>query len=305
MPTDACWRRGLLPSILAAVSATARAQEPAADPSPQATAAPAAPAPLTRQDYQDRAAALRERAPHGFAIVIEPPFVVVGEGDEPTVRAHAEGTVRWAVRLLRADFFARDPERILDIWLFADDQSYRKHARMLFGDVPTTPFGYYSSRHGALIMNIGTGGGTLVHEIVHPFVSANCPGCPAWLNEGLGSLFEQSRERNGHIEGLVNWRLEGLQQAIRERRGIAIADLVRSDDATFYGPRVGLHYATARYLLLWLQQRGALRPFWRDYLAGRDTDPSGKAALLEALGVDDLAAFQRDWETWVLGLRRT
>ena len=35
-------------------------------------------------------------------------------------------------------------------------------------------------------MNISTGGGTLVHEIVHPFIEANFPACPPWLNEGLG-----------------------------------------------------------------------------------------------------------------------
>ena len=50
-------------------------------------------------------------------------------------------------------------------------------------------------------MNISTGGGTLVHEIVHPFVAANFPNCPAWFNEGLGSLYEQSGEVNGAIHG--------------------------------------------------------------------------------------------------------
>jgi len=28
----------------------------------------------------------------------------------------------------------------------------------------------------------------LVHEIVHPFMRANFPECPAWFNEGLASL---------------------------------------------------------------------------------------------------------------------
>ena len=48
-------------------------------------------------------------------------------------------------------------------------------------------------------MNISTGGGTLVHEIVHPFIQSNFPNCPSWFNEGLGSLYEQCRERNGKI----------------------------------------------------------------------------------------------------------
>src|SRR5439155_20457213 len=134
--------------------------------------------------------------------------------------------------------------------------SSRKHARQLFGDEPSTPYGYFSAPHGALIMNIATGGGTLVHEIVHPFVGANCPGCPAWLDEGLGSLFEQSRERDGHIEGMVNWRLDGLQRAIREHGTIPIERLVGTTPAQFYGEGSGLHYAKARYLVYWLQQPG-------------------------------------------------
>ena len=49
------------------------------------------------------------------------------------------------------------------------------HALELFGDEPETPYGYFSAEHQALIMNIATGGGTLVHEIVHPFMEANVP----------------------------------------------------------------------------------------------------------------------------------
>jgi len=56
-----------------------------------------------------------------------------------------------------------------------DAASYEKNTLLLFKEKPSTPYGYYSSTHKALIMNIATGGGTLVHEIVHPFVEANFP----------------------------------------------------------------------------------------------------------------------------------
>jgi hypothetical protein len=230
--------------------------------------------------------------------------VVACEGDEKTARRHCEQTVRWAVHLLQQDFFDKPPGRVLEIWLFQGDRSYRAHAKELFGDDPSTPFGYYSSAHGALIMNIATGGGTLVHEIVHPFVEANAPDCPAWINEGLGSLFEQSRERGGHIEGMVNWRLDGLQQAIRDKRTVPIDKLVATTPAQFYGDDSGVHYAMARYLMFWLQEHGALRAFWRDWLATRKDDPNGLRALRKALGAADLAAFQKDWERWALALKR-
>src|ERR1051325_4037206 len=107
-------------------------------------------------------------------------------GDEAAamVNRRATRSVRWAVARLKKDFFPRDPEEIIDIWLFRDRQSYTNHTWQLFRETPSSPFGYYSEEKHALFMNIQTGGGTLVHEIVHPFVHANFPQCPAWFNEG-------------------------------------------------------------------------------------------------------------------------
>ena len=43
------------------------------------------------------------------------------------VQQHAETTVKWAVDRLKQDFFTKDPNEILDIWLFKNEASYRKH----------------------------------------------------------------------------------------------------------------------------------------------------------------------------------
>jgi hypothetical protein len=152
-------------------------------------------------------------------------------------------------------------------------------------------------------MNIATGGGTLVHEMVHAYVEANFPDCPAWFNEGLGSLFEQSAERDGHIVGLTNWRLAGLQHAIRHGSAPSLPDLVSTTSAEFYDDDRGTHYAAARYLLYYLQERGLLREFYRDFSAHRDADPTGSATLVRVLGNPDMAAFQQRWEQSVLALR--
>jgi hypothetical protein len=257
---------------------------------------------FSAEDYAQHVTKLRERLPRGFTVAIEPPFVVIGDEAPEVVKKRAAGTVRWAVEKLKKDFFARDPGLILDIWLFKDRVSYERNVLALFGDRPSTPFGYYSRHHRALIMNIATGGGTLVHELVHPFMEANVPDCPAWLNEGLGSLYEQSSEREGHIVGLTNWRLEGLQEAIRARDVPAIRELARMSDAEFYGRGSGTHYAAARYLLYDLQQRGRLIPFFREYLANRTRDPSGYDTLERVLGRPDMRAFEKAWHARVLGL---
>jgi len=246
---------------------------------------------------------LRKRLPKGLSVVVESPFVVVGDEDEASIRGRAQRTVRWAVDRLKAAYFSRDPERIIDIYLFSGARSYNRHAEQLFGERPDTPYGYYSPRHRAMVMNIATGGGTLVHEIVHPFVEANFPKCPAWFNEGLGSLYEQSADRDGHIVGLTNWRLHGLQSAIGRGALPSFAELTSTNDQDFYRRDPGTHYAQSRYLLFHLQEEGRLEEYYRRFHVARHEDPSGYRTLVQVLDTRDMKAFQKHWEDWVMTLR--
>jgi len=258
---------------------------------------------FTDADYARHVEQLKKKLPsREFEVVVEKPFVVVGDGGRAAVEENARGTVRWAVTLLKKDYFTKDPKEILDIWLFKDSASYNKHATDLFGSKPTTPYGYYSSAHKALVMNIETGGGTLVHEIVHPFVEANFPDCPPWLNEGLGSLYEQSGEQDGHIRGYTNWRLPGLQRAIRRGGLTPFRQLLAMDGRAFYDDDRGTNYAQARYLCYYLQERGLLTRFYREFHSNRAADPTGFETLKKVLGETDMDAFQRRWEQFVLGL---
>ena len=250
-------------------------------------------------------ARMKRKLPSGeFAIVIQKPFVVIGDEPKRTVQQHAETTVKWAVDRLKQDFFTNDPNEILDIWLFKDEASYRKHTRLLFGDSPETPYGYYSPAHKALIMNISTGGGTLVHEIVHPFMEANFPACPPWLNEGLGSLYEQCGEEDGHIYGYTNWRLPGLQKAIKSKQVPSFKTLTAMDTSAFYNDDRGTNYAQSRYLCYYLQEKGLLVKFYREFVAKQKTDPTGFQSLRKILAEQDMDEFKIKWEKFVMGLRQ-
>jgi hypothetical protein len=258
---------------------------------------------FTPSDFVQHVMKLRQRLPPEYTVVVEPPFVVVGNGPAADVRRYASETVGWAVRRLRQDFFPRHPKRILDVWLLRDDKSYRKVALRLTGEEPDTPYGFYSSEHDVLVMNIATGGGTLVHEIVHPFMEANCPTCPAWFNEGLGSLYEHCTERRGHIVGLPNWRLARLQESIRAHSLLSMRELTRLTGSAFYAGRSDLHYAQARYLLYALQQKGLLLAYYQALVANLKSDPTGYAALVQVLGAEDVARFQRRFEADMLSLQ--
>jgi hypothetical protein len=259
---------------------------------------------FTKADFAEHVEHLRKKIPSkDFTVVVTPPFVVIGDEEPEMVRRRAENTVQWAVEKLKKAYFPQDPRQILDIWLFKDKHSYETNCKRLFGKKPDTPFGYFSQQDGALVMNISTGGGTLVHEIVHPFVAANFPDCPAWFNEGMGSLYEQSGELDGEIHGYPNWRLPRLQQAIRKGNLTSFQTLCHTTDTEFYEKDRGTNYAQARYLCYYLQQKGLLTTYYHRFLANRKDDPSGYKTLKAVLKRDDMDAFQEQWEAFVLKLK--
>ncbi|MEM7230558.1 MAG: C39 family peptidase [Planctomycetota bacterium] len=254
-------------------------------------------------DFAQHVMKLKKRLGKRFTVLVEKPFVVIGDQSPSEVKRWSKRTVRWATDRLKELYFDRDPREILDVYLFRDKKSYRYHTKKFFNDNPGTPYGYYSPTHKALIMDISTGGGTLVHEIVHPFVEANFPRCPSWFNEGLGSLYEQSGERGGRIRGLVNWRLRGLQNAIRAGTVPSFQTLTATTTREFYDEDPGSNYGQARYLCYYLQEKGLLTKYYKRFVARREKDPTGYQTLKEVLGVKDMKAFQKKWEAFVLKLR--
>ena len=254
------------------------------------------------QQLEERAASLRQQhGDDGFTFVVEPRFVVGGDEDADTVRGRAEGTVGWAVRMLNESYFERDPKHVIVVWLFKDKTSYRKHCRAFWNEDPHTPYGYYSPSDRVLVMNIASGSGTLVHEIVHPFMEANFPACPAWFNEGLASLYEQCTEEDGRIHGLPNWRLAGLKDRIEAGTLPSFADLTSMSNAAFYSSSHG--YAQARYLCYDLQEQGLLREFFRRFVAEHDRDRTGYATLLSVLGDPEMADWEMGWRRRTMTLQ--
>jgi len=258
---------------------------------------------LTGADYAQHLMKLAERLPgKEFHVVLASPFVVIGDESAETLRRRAKRTVQWATDMLKQDYFKKDPAEILEIWLFKDKASYERHAAALFRAKPGTPFGYFSHTDRALVMNIATGGGTLVHEMVHAFMEPNFPTCPAWFNEGLASLYEQCGAEDGHIHGYTNWRLAGLQKAIRGGRVPSFKTLCSTSTHEFYEEDPGTNYAQARYLCYWLQQHGLLRTYFHRFRAAAADDPTGYQTLMAVLDRKDMEAFKRQWEAYVLKL---
>ena len=258
---------------------------------------------FTSADFAQRVMELRKRLPKGFSYLIQKPFIVIGDEAREDLEQRAQHTVKWFTDQIQKKYFPEDPPIIYEIWLFRDNASYRKYTREIFHDDPDTPFGYCSSEHSALIMNIATGGGTLCHEIVHAFIPSNFPECPSWFNEGLGSMYEQCGTRNGEAVGLTNWRLENLQEKVRKESLPSFETLCGTSSSQFYNMRKGDNYAQARYLLYYLQEKGLLEKYYREFRTNVKSDPGGFKTLKLVLNEKDMKSFQEKWEKWVLTLR--
>jgi len=255
----------------------------------------------TPKDLDERAAALTKRLEGtGMTVLVESPFVVVGDLGARETKRIATGFLRSKTAMLEKDFFPERPDKLIEVWLFRNEKSFRAGAKKFFDDTPDTPFGYYSPDHSAMIMN-ADGLGTLSHELVHPYMEKNFPNVPSWFNEGLASLYEYPGEHKGHIIGHVNWRLPELKKEIKAKTLPTLVKLMHTSTDEFYEADWDA-YAQARYLCFYLQEHGQLHAFY-DKFHGDTTDDSGQAALEAVLG-EKLADFEPKWREWVLAISK-
>ena len=228
-------------------------------------------------------------------------FFVASDGPERSFEQCCR-TVERVTDALYTTFLTARPDLPIRVYLFSSKHDYERYCRRTYGRPPSTPFGFYMPHERKMVMNIATGRGTLAHELVHPLLTADLPDVAPWFNEGFASLYEQSGNRDGRLVGLINWRHRGLVQALREGRGILLRMLMRMSSGTFYGDARGIHYATARYLCLYLQDHDRLPRFYRELKDGIESDPTGIEALEKVLE-RSLEEFEPDWREWVFSLK--
>jgi len=251
---------------------------------------------------QARLAEVRAKLGEGFLVEREGVFIVAGNVPRAQFEAIRRHTIRACADVLWKAYFTKKPDQPIAVYLFADDASYRDGAKRLFGDADVSHFGYYRPWDQTMVMNVGTGTGTLVHEMTHALIKPDFPDVPTWFDEALGSLHEQCSVTPETLIGLVNWRLPGLQKAIEANRLVPLEKLVATTAAEFRGENMGLHYAEARYLAMYLQKLGLLRRFYREFRDGVKQDPTGAKTLVAVTG-KPIPTLEKDWVAWVKTLR--
>ncbi len=247
---------------------------------------------------------LAEQLGTGCGVIVRAPFVIGGDFSEADLAAHYDRTIGPAARAMGHAYFQIPPSEPITVLLFSGEQSYNRYAQRLFNDEGISVYGYYKPHLRTLVMNIGTGGGTLVHELTHALIDFDFPRVPAWFNEGLASLHEQCHIRPDEtgIQGLVNWRLEGLQKALAGGRLRPLASLLGDDN--FRGAGETTNYAHARYFCLYLQEQGLLETYYRRFRERQEQDPLGQATVLGLFPHRTWDELDADFRHWAAGLRQ-
>jgi hypothetical protein len=245
---------------------------------------------------------LAEELGAGCACIVRPPFVIAGDLTQAELETWHKQTIAPAATAMARSYFRTLPDQPISVLLFRDEEGYRDFARRLYRDEGVSIYGYYKPRERVLVMNISTGGGTLVHELTHALIAFDFPRVPDWFNEGLASLHEQCRFRSDQsgIDGLPNWRLPLLVEAIRGGKLRSLESLIGGDD--FRSGQVGLNYAQARYFCLFLQHRGLLERFYRRFRDGQKEDPLGLAAVREVFPHYTWERLDDEFRHWAIEL---
>jgi hypothetical protein len=264
-------------------------------------ASPLSPSYALSTDIETHLNALHARLGQDLRVVrLQEVFVFVGPKATPSFDAG----VALARKALDAYFngrFSTRPDRAVFAVLFPSTSAYEAYCLERFGAKCGTSYGLYSHATREIVVDLSPGLATLTHELVHPIVQTDFPRAPAWIDEGLASLYESPTfPHEGEVRGASNWRGASLVRALsspEKALSVRLDSLFDMTDATFHDVDEDLHYAMARYACLWLDSLGKLWPFYREW---RDStgDATGAMAFSRVMGRPPVEA-NDEWVRWV------
>jgi hypothetical protein len=276
-----------------------------------------------RSHMREAVAKIKEVVGTSYQVNAHSQFILV----TPVEMSIGDDQVRDATsRLDRAtkffeDFYGlRSPNKLITVYLAPDGDVLARMGEQVHGiRIPETIYGY-SVLGDLSLLGIATPSqvGTLYHELFHLLVRTDAGDMPAWLDEGLASLYSTSTWRGDTLVGGDSWRMEQLDNFYLRKtgqRGIPVLDsLINYNWEEFNGGpannlcRAAVNYALANHFLLYVQEKGKLHSLVRRFMTRPDPG-SGDAApalsdtkLIEAVMGGQIEQIQQDFWQWLTRL---
>jgi hypothetical protein len=234
----------------------------------------------------------------GWTVKISLPYVLGTDASVEDLDRWRRELILPTSRALQVDYFDTRPTDPITILIASSDAAYEDCVTKLGHRGRSEYAGIYSRDDRRLVLNLATGEGTLAHELTHALAHVDFPQMPEWFDEGLASLHEDSEfsEDGLQLIGLHNWRGELLRERHQQGKLPPLENFVTGE---FNGPNAALHYAMARSLCLFLQERGRLSAFYRKARTNSDIDPTAGWSLAAVFGHDDLTSVEAEFHAWV------
>ncbi len=239
---------------------------------------------------------LRKNLPADFEIVVRCPFLIAGDLPKSQLQGLHADVIAPVTRALNATYFERAPQQPITIIVCSTEELFRRLATAWDGHLDPGYHGYYQRDKRRILLDLEAGNGSLAHELTHALSQADCERLPEWFDEGLGALHEEATYAAGGLR-LPNWRCRLTQQAARSGKLPSFAAF--ADPLKFRAGDVGLNYAVARSLCLFLQDRKVLTQYYKELRTRSRSDALGMATLCRVLRVKNETQAQGQFLTWI------
>jgi len=195
------------------------------------------------------------------------------------------------VECFQARYFPVRQRRRLRVFLFADAAGYEAWVRPRYATC--SPYGFYLRRSNVVVANLGSGLGTVTHELVHHFVAVSfAEPPPKWINEGFAAFFEKfiaGLDADGRLElSLGYFHDRRFPEVKRNVERLKLAELAAAPDPD---------QSTARSLALFLHRRGRLADLVNRARVARGAGDG--LGLLEAACGKPTAEVEREWKDFL------
>ena len=210
----------------------------------------------------------------------------------------------------------RAPDKLITVYILPDQPALRQTAQLVHGIRLPDPNIGYSNLSDLSLLGLGDAQqlGTLYHELFHLIIRTDLGDIPAFLDEGLASLYSVSKWENEKLVGDHRpWRLEELEEARSAKDMLLkippLEKLISYSWNEFDGQetknvcQVAVNYALSNFLMIYLQEKKLLQKIVtafknRPFIPQDDLEPKSNLQIFEEVVTDSIKNFTKKFDVW-------
>ena len=254
---------------------------------------------------------------NGYRIDTAKRYVFITAREFPLSKvSFAAESLEKAYRFFIDYYGLRAPDKLLSVYILPNQQSLRQTAELVHRiELPDPNIGY-SNLSDLSLLGLGDEKhlGTLYHELFHLMIRTDVGDIPAFLDEGLASLYSVSSWKNNQLIGDYRpWRLDELKEARSARdRDLhipALAQLINYGWDEFDGAgtgnicQVAINYALSNFVMIYLQEKDLLQKMVgafrnRPFVPLDSEEVQSNLQIFESVVKDSVKTFTHKFDTW-------